>query len=68
MTAVDIGAASLAEAVAHRDDDELKHAEYLRDRVRPLMEQLRSIGDELEMLVAAGLWRLPTYREMLLSR
>lgn len=49
----------------HHDADAYEHAGYLRTKVLPLMQQLRRHGDELETLVAANLWPLPSYRELL---
>jgi len=51
-------------------DDQRKHeghdaAAYLRDHVLPAMTEVRSLGDELEGIVADDLWPLPKYREML---
>ncbi len=42
-----------------------KHAEQVRDKVRPAMGELRKIADELETRIPRDLWPLPTYREML---
>ena len=49
-------------------DDPFKHAKYLRDTVRPLMIELRELGDLLETHVAHELWPLPSYRELLFIR
>jgi glutamine synthetase len=50
----------------HPDDLEgLAHAEYMRDRVVPAMEHVRSVADRLERIVADDLWPLPKYSEML---
>lgn len=38
---------------------------YYRKTVFPMMEELRIYGDKLETLVAADIWPLPTYAEML---
>ncbi len=55
----------LAEADNHRQDDHVKQARYLKDKIIPLMTELRALSDELETLVAADLWPLPSYRELL---
>lgn len=47
------------------EGDTVEHARYLRGQVIPRMDRLRALGDELEIRVAAGLWPLPSYREML---
>ncbi|MDX2018093.1 MAG: glutamine synthetase III [Planctomycetota bacterium] len=44
------------------------HAKHMRDQVKPAMADLREIADELEGQVAADLWPLPRYREMLSLR
>ncbi|GJM18949.1 MAG: glutamine synthetase [Phycisphaeraceae bacterium] len=43
-------------------------AAYLRGTVLPLMDDLRAIGDELEIRVASELWPMPSYRELLMLR
>jgi len=45
--------------------DPLAMATHMRDKAMPAMDALRSLGDQLEMLVPADLWPLPTYRELL---
>jgi len=42
-----------------------KHAEHIRDHVRPAMAELRAVADELEARIPRDLWPLPGYREML---
>lgn len=49
-------------------DSVTKHAEHIRDHVRPAMADLREVVDELESLVPSDLWPMPTYREMLVTR
>ena len=56
---------SLEEALGHHDADPLKHAQYLRNKVKPLMADVRAAGDELESLIADELWPMPTYRDLL---
>ncbi len=55
----------LEKATAHHDDDPVKHATWIRDKVKPAMEDLRTYADALEARVADDLWPLPTYRELL---
>ena len=43
----------------------IKQAESYRDQVIPAMAALRKSADELEKIVDAQLWPLPTYAEML---
>ena len=47
------------------DNDVLKQAQDYRDSVIPAMQSLRESADELEPIVDADLWPLPTYAEML---
>jgi glutamine synthetase len=56
---------SLAEADNHEEPDLLKHAEYLKSKVIPVMDKLRALADEMEVRVAAEFWPLPSYRELL---
>jgi glutamine synthetase len=58
--------AALCEALEdHVEGDTLAHARYFRDTIIPAMSAVRAAGDKLESLVAADLWPLPTYQEML---
>lgn len=52
-------------ALDHEEGDPLRHAAHIRDKVVPLMNDLREAADELEGFVAADLWPVPTYRELL---
>ncbi|MEM9064759.1 MAG: glutamine synthetase III [Planctomycetota bacterium] len=45
----------------------LKGAQHVRDKVRPAMDRIRATTDKLEHCVAADLWALPTYSEMLIK-
>ena len=58
----------LDQADDHEDADPVRHAQYLRSKVIPLMHDCRELGDRIETLVAADFWPLPTYREMLFIR
>ena len=58
--------AALSDAVEEDvESDTLAHAKRARDVVIPAMNAVRAAGDALEGLVAADLWPLPTYQEML---
>jgi glutamine synthetase len=46
-------------------DDLLAEARHCCDGVLQAMNQVRSVADELESIVADDLWPLPTYQEML---
>ncbi|XAL98669.1 glutamine synthetase III [Phycisphaeraceae bacterium D3-23] len=43
----------------------LAHAKYCCDTIKPAMDAVREVADELEQVVADDLWPLPTYQEML---
>jgi len=43
----------------------LAHAKHCCDTVKPAMDALREVADDLEQVVADDLWPLPTYQEML---
>ncbi len=48
--------------------DTIKHARVSRDKIVPAMQSLRATADELETVVDAKLWPIPTYAEMLFLR
>lgn len=48
--------------------DVIKQAEKSRDEVIPAMNKVRSDADELEKIIDAKIWPLPTYAEMLFLR
>jgi glutamine synthetase len=56
---------TLEKVVGHHDDDFAKHAAWIRDKVKPAMAELRNYADAIETQVAADLWPLPTYRDLL---
>src|SRR6476469_10070837 len=47
------------------DDEALKWSKYMRDKVIPAMDDVRTVADQLERIVADDLWPLPKYQEML---
>ena len=49
----------------HHDSDPGKHAAQINRELKPAMERLRETGDALEARVAADLWPMPNYRELL---
>jgi glutamine synthetase len=57
--------AAVERAAAHHDADPMKHATQISRELKPVMAELRSSVDTLENLVAADLWPLPTYRDLL---
>jgi glutamine synthetase len=56
---------ALVHAADHAAGSAEDHARYMRATVVPLMNDLRAVGDELEVVMPSELWPLPTYREML---
>ena len=65
VTTVRTALAGVEATAAHEDDDPLRHATHIRNKVRPAMAALREAVDEIETDVAADLWPMPTYRELL---
>jgi glutamine synthetase len=57
--------AALEKVISHTDSDPVKHATWIRDKVRPAMTTLRTYADQLEATVGADLWPMPTYRQLL---
>jgi glutamine synthetase len=57
--------AKLEKASSHHSDDPYKHAQHIKNDVKPAMTELRDIVDTLETWVASELWPLPTYQGML---
>jgi glutamine synthetase len=53
------------EAGSHHDSDPMRHAQQISRDLKPAMAELREVVDTLETLVAADLWPLPTYRDLL---
>ncbi len=45
--------------------DPMRHAAHMGSDVRPAMTALRAVVDTLETTIAAEVWPLPTYRELL---
>jgi glutamine synthetase len=70
ITALQTGIETLEKATAKAADVEGSEAqaESYRDDVIPAMNAVRAAADELETLVDADLWPLPTYAEMLFMR
>ena len=57
-----------ARAKANHIENQRERALAFHDTVIPLMEQIRSHVDDLELMVDDELWTLPKYREMLFIR
>jgi glutamine synthetase len=65
VTKLRAATAAVEQAAAHHDADPIKHAAQISRELKPVMAELRSVVDTLESLVAADLWPLPTYRDLL---
>ncbi|HEY8389821.1 MAG TPA: glutamine synthetase III [Clostridia bacterium] len=50
-----------------KHSDAYEHAEYFRDKVIPLMNELRTVIDQLEQNVSKTLWPYPDYSDLLYS-
>ena len=57
--------AAVERASAVHLDDPMKHAQHIRGKVIPAMQELRAAADELQLHVADEFWPMPTYRELL---
>jgi glutamine synthetase len=57
--------AAVDKASAHHHADPMRHAAQISQELKPAMAELRTVVDTLETLVAADLWPLPTYRDLL---
>ncbi len=57
-----------ARAKANHIENQRERAVAFHDTVIPLMEEIRSHVDDLELMVDDELWTLPKYREMLFIR
>ena len=70
ISSLDSAIESLEDAVtkAGAIKDAPKRAERCHDSIRPAMQAVRQASDELENIVDAELWPLPTYAEMLFLR
>jgi glutamine synthetase len=65
VTRLRTATAAVEQASAKHDPDPLKHAGQISRELKPAMAELRTAVDTLETLVAADLWPLPTYRDLL---
>ena len=59
---------ALDEALEIEHANPAHHAEQIRDAVVPAMASLREAVDDLEQRVAADIWPLPKYQEMLIVK
>jgi glutamine synthetase len=56
---------AVEQAASHHEEDPVRHATQISRELKPAMAELRDVVDTLETLVAADLWPLPTYRDLL---
>jgi glutamine synthetase len=56
---------SLERVCAHEESDPMRHAAHMGSAVRQAMAGLRTVVDTLETHVAADLWPMPTYQQLL---
>jgi glutamine synthetase len=57
--------AEVERLAGHHEDDPARHAEQISLQLKPAMAALRETGDAIESQVAADVWPLPTYRDLL---
>ena len=57
--------ADVEKLAGHHEEDAGKHAAQINRVLKPAMERLRETGDALETHVAADLWPMPNYRDLL---
>jgi glutamine synthetase len=57
--------AEVERLAGHQEDDPARHAEQISRQLKPAMAALRETGDAIESQVAADVWPLPTYRDLL---
>ncbi len=55
----------IAKGETIHDGPQHQKARFFRDEIRPAMEKVRGVADQLELQVDDALWPLPKYREML---
>jgi glutamine synthetase len=60
-----IAVLALEAELVHESADPWKHAQRIQSHLIPAMQTMRAACDTLELYVAADLWPLPTYRELL---
>jgi len=62
-----VGELDRAMADKHGFEESIDEALYIRDRILPIMQELRSAVDELETMVSSKAWPYPSYGDMLFS-
>ena len=56
---------TLEKACSAHDEDPMKHARHIKAKVVPAMAEARRLADALEQVIAAELWPMPNYRDLL---
>jgi glutamine synthetase len=57
--------AEVERLAGHHETDPIRHAAQISRELKPAMARLRETGDTIQTHVAADLWPLPTYRDLL---
>jgi glutamine synthetase len=57
--------AEVERLAGHHEEEPGKHAAQINRELKPAMASLRETGDALESQIAADLWPMPNYRELL---
>jgi len=65
VTRLRTATAAVEQASSRHPAEPMRHAAQISQELKPAMEELRSVVDTLETLVAADIWPLPTYRDLL---
>jgi glutamine synthetase len=65
VTRLQNATAAVEKTSAHHHADPMRHAAQISQELKPAMGELRAVVDTLETLVAADVWPLPTYRDLL---
>jgi len=59
------GSEELRGLIATDDDDLLREAKMIESKVKPLMAEVRSACDLIELMVPVVDWKMPTYNDLL---
>ena len=55
------------ESVLTLDEESMEMSLYYRDKLFPILGEMREIVDSLELLVDGNLWSIPTYYDLLFN-
>lgn len=59
------GIQKLSDHYDQMPEDPFEAGPFIRDTIKPAMEDLREYGDQLEQRIPASLWPIPSYQDML---